>query len=81
VAQNLNLNANVDDEPQMSIEEVDQKLTGMFERMGIPRAVATPAGLRMDLDAVQARVNQLLEKRRQKALPAPAMAPGSEIVQ
>ena len=81
VAQNLNLNAKVNDEPQMSSEEVDQKLTGMFERMGIPRAVATPAGLRMDLDAVQARVNQLIKKRRQKALPAPAMPPGSEIVQ
>jgi len=81
VAQNLNLNANVNSESQTSPEEVHQKLTGMFERMGIPRAVATPAGLRVDLNAVQARVNQLLEKQRQKALPAPAMAPGSEIVQ
>ena len=81
VAQNLNLNANVNNEPQMSIQEVDQKLTAMFERMGIPRAVVSPAGLKMDLDAVQARVNQLIEKRRQEALPAPPMAPGSEIVQ
>jgi hypothetical protein len=81
VAQNLNVNANVNNEPQMSDAEVHEKLAGMFERMGIPRAVATPAGLRMDLDAVQVRVNQLIEKRRQKALPAPAMAPGSEIVQ
>jgi hypothetical protein len=81
VAQNLNLNANVNNESQTSPEEVHQKLAGMFERMGIPRAVATPAGLRVDLNAVQARVNQLIEKRRQKALPAPPLAPGSEIVQ
>ena len=81
VAQNLNLNANMNSESQTSPEEVHQKLAGMFERMGIPRAVATPAGLRVDLNAVQARVNQLIEKRRQKALPAPPLAPGSEIVQ
>jgi hypothetical protein len=70
VEQTVSFNANANmNEPQMSIEEVDQKLTGMFERMGIPRAVATPSGLKMDLNAVQARVNELIEKQRQKALP------------
>ena len=81
VAQNLNLNANLNNEPQMSCEEVDQKLAAMFARMGIHRAVVSPAGLKMDVQAVQARVDELLEKRRAKALPTPRITAGSEAVQ
>lgn len=81
VAQNLNVNANVNNESQMSLEEVRVELAKKHQEMGIPATVLTVRGREVDREAVRARVNELLEKRRRKALPAPQLVPGSEAVQ
>src|SRR6516225_9148471 len=60
VAQNLNLNAEIN-KPEMSIEQVDAKLTDMFSRMGIPRPVWSPAGRTIDIQAVRSEIRKLLE--------------------
>lgn len=61
VQQNLNVNQNLDG-AEMSIEQVDAKLGEMFSRMGIPRPVWQTGGPVIDIEAVDARIEVLLEK-------------------
>ena len=81
IQQNLNINENIN-RSEMSLEEVHAQVEKRHQEMGLPPTVITVQGHReVDREAVKARVNELLEKRRVKALPAPPLAPGSEIVQ
>ena len=82
VQQNLNINANMSDESQMSAKEIHALVEKKHQEMGIPPTVISVQGHReVDREAVRARVKELLEKMRVKALPAPQMAPGSEQIQ
>jgi hypothetical protein len=81
IQQNLNINENIN-RSEMSLEEVRAELDKRHEEMGIPATVVTVQGHReVNREAVKARVNELLEKRRVKALPAPQIVPGSETLQ
>jgi len=81
VAQNLNLTANVNNESQMSIEQVDAKLGEMFGRMGIPKPVWGPGGRTIDIEAVRSEIGELLEKREAAKKPKALPVAGTETVQ
>jgi len=85
VQQNLNLNANMSNECELSLEEVRAELDKRHEEMGIPPTVVTVQGHRqVNREAVKARVEELLAKREERKAarkPPPQLTQGSGSIQ
>jgi len=80
VEQTVNLNADLN-KPIATLEQIREQIQQKHQAMGFPPTVLTITGREVDREAVRSRVSELLEKRRQKALPAPQIVPGSEALQ
>jgi len=81
VAQNLNVNADVS-KSDLPIEEVRGELRKIEERMGLPPMKVDARGRSMDIEAVDARIEILLEQREEAKPKAPArLTEGSDSIQ
>jgi len=82
VQQNLNVNQNLDG-AEMSLEQVDAKLTEHFDKLGIPKPIWSVQGPVLDIEAIDARIEVLVKKREEnkKPKPAPQLTEGPDSIQ
>jgi hypothetical protein len=79
--QNLNINTQVG-ESEMSLEQVDAKLTEHFNKLGIPKPVWSVQGPVLDIEAIDQRIEVLVKKLEEdkKPKPVPQLIEGSDQV-
>lgn len=82
IQQNLNVNAEVN-QGEMTLAEVDAKLTEHFNKLGVPKPIWAPGGPVLDIEAIDKRIEVLLEKKRQDEKPKtpPQLTEGTDSIQ